>query len=187
VGRIQNFKNWSPEMVPDLSKTCLGMEYFCSEGDPLWEMSNRDLIELASREILSLKLLARPDLVEDGVVIRQKKAYPVYDGEYRQHLQIIQDYVNTFENLQTIGRNGMHRYNNQDHSMLTGLLAARNILSKKYNLWEVNVERSYYEDFTKDEWSTLKQKQQHQQLGENHSIEDKSTPSSSSAIASKIL
>lgn len=153
VGRIQNFKNWSPEMVPDQSKTCLGMEYFCSQGDELWEMSDTELINLATREVVQLGLLDKENKVEDGVVIRQYKAYPVYDGEYRQHLQVIQNYLQTFENLQTVGRNGMHRYNNQDHSMLTGMLAAKNILGEKHDLWNVNTERSYYEEFTKQEWS----------------------------------
>ncbi|MGB8700049.1 MAG: hypothetical protein WCD18_11590, partial [Thermosynechococcaceae cyanobacterium] len=148
VGRIQNFKNWSPAMVPDANKTCLGMEYFCSQGDALWEMSNPALIDLASREIVDLGLLKQASLVEDGVVIRQRKAYPVYDGEYRQHLQVLQDYLQTLENLQTVGRNGMHRYNNQDHSMLTAMLAVKNILGKQHNLWDVNTERSYHEDFT---------------------------------------
>ena len=124
VGRIQNFKNWSPAMVPDASKTCLGMEYFCSEGDSLWELSDTELIDLASQEVVGLGLIDSLSKVEDGVVIRQHKAYPVYDGEYRQHLKVIQDYLQTFENLQTVGRNGMHRYNNQDHSMLTAILAA---------------------------------------------------------------
>ncbi|GAB4385727.1 MAG: NAD(P)/FAD-dependent oxidoreductase [Elainellaceae cyanobacterium] len=152
VGRIQNFKNWSPKMVPDDSKTCLGMEYFCSEGDKLWGMSDKQLIELASREAVALGLGVESGDVEDGVVIRQRKAYPVYDGEYRKHLQVIQDYLKTFENLQTVGRNGMHRYNNQDHSMLTGMLAAKNILGEDHDLWNVNTERSYYEEFTKEEW-----------------------------------
>jgi protoporphyrinogen oxidase len=152
VGRIQNFKNWSPAMVPDASKTCLGMEYFCSEGDPLWEMSEKELIELASREIVGLGLVENQSLVEDGVVIRQRKAYPVYDGEYRKHLKVIQDYLETFENLQTVGRNGMHRYNNQDHSMLTAMLAVKNILGEQHDLWNVNTERSYHEEFTKDNW-----------------------------------
>jgi len=147
VGRIQNFKNWSPEMVPDASKTCLGMEYFCSQGDPLWETSDADLIHLASREVRGLGLV-QPDMtLEDGTVIRQRKAYPVYDAEYRQHLQVIQDYLSHFENLQTVGRNGLHRYNNQDHSMLTGLLAARNLMGEQHPLWDVNTERSYYEEF----------------------------------------
>lgn len=158
VGRIQNFKNWSPAMVPDASKTCLGMEYFCSEGDDLWEMSDTELIELASREAIDLNLGIKPGDIEDGVVIRQHKAYPVYDGEYRKNLQVIQDYMETFDNLQTVGRNGMHRYNNQDHSMLTGLLAAKNVLGEEHDLWNVNVERSYHEDFTKEEWSGTKQK-----------------------------
>ncbi|BDA72032.1 amine oxidase [Calothrix sp. PCC 7716] len=147
VGRIQNFKNWSPAMVPDARKTCLGMEYFCNAGDSLWEMSNAELIELAKQE-LGILGLAKGKVVEDGVVIRQPKAYPVYDHEYRQHLGVIQTYLQKFENLQTTGRNGMHRYNNQDHSMLTGLLAAKNILGEKHDLWEVNTERSYHEEFT---------------------------------------
>lgn len=148
VGRIQNFKNWSPTMVPDPTKTCLGMEYFCSEGDELWEMSDVELIELANREAVALGLGIKEGDVEDGVVIRQRKAYPVYDGEYSQYLQVIRDYLETFDNLQTVGRNGMHRYNNQDHSMLTGMLAVKNILGEKHDLWEVNVERSYHEEFT---------------------------------------
>jgi protoporphyrinogen oxidase len=152
VGRIQNFKNWSPEMVPDQSKTCLGMEYFCDEGDDLWNMSDTELLDLATKEIAVLGL-APSDSVEDGCVIRQPKAYPVYDRDYRQHLQVIQDFLETFENLQTIGRNGMHRYNNQDHSMLTALLAARNLLGDgPHDLWEVNTERSYHEQFTTEEW-----------------------------------
>lgn len=147
VGRIQNFKNWSEAMVPDLNKTCLGMEYFCSQGDTIWEMSDADLIQLATREIDKLGLAKATD-VEDGVVIRQLKAYPVYDGEYRQHLDVLQGFMKTMENLQTVGRNGMHRYNNQDHSMLTGILSAENVLGEDHDLWEVNTERSYYEDFS---------------------------------------
>lgn len=144
-------------MVPDASKTCLGMEYFCSEGDDIWEMADADLIKLASREAVSLGLGVNEGDVEDGTVIRQYKAYPVYDGEYRQHLQVIQDYMQTFENLQTVGRNGMHRYNNQDHSMLTAMLAARNIMGEKHDLWNVNTERSYHEEFTKQQWSSVKE------------------------------
>lgn len=156
VGRIQNFKNWSPDMVPDPSKTCLGMEYFCSQGDDLWEMPDIQLVELASQEIAALDLGVNLNDVEDGCVIRQHKAYPVYDGEYRHHLQVLQDYLKTFENLQTVGRNGMHRYNNQDHSMLTALLAAKNIAGEHHDIWNVNVERSYHENFTDEEWSQLR-------------------------------
>jgi protoporphyrinogen oxidase len=147
VGRIQNFKNWSPQMVPNMSKTCLGMEYFCSEGDDLWSMDDQDLIRLASEEIVNLGLVDDIKKVADGTVIREKKAYPVYDGEYQQHLQVIQDYVDSFENLQSVGRNGMHRYNNQDHSMLSALLAVENIIGADHNLWTVNTERSYHEKF----------------------------------------
>ncbi|BAU12675.1 amine oxidase [Leptolyngbya sp. NIES-3755] len=146
VGRIQNFKNWSPEMVPDPTKTCLGLEYFCNEGDELWNLSDAELLDLATEEIEKLGLANQSD-VEDGVVIRQPKAYPVYDQHYRQHLQVIQDYLSEFDNLQTIGRNGMHRYNNQDHSMLTGMLAASNLMGEDHDLWDVNTERSYHEEF----------------------------------------
>jgi protoporphyrinogen oxidase len=149
VGRIQNFKNWSAALVPDASKSCLGMEYFCSVGDEIWEMSDAELVELATRELVGLGLATTAD-VEDGVVIRQPKAYPVYDGEYRGHLRVLEGFLKGIENLQTIGRNGMHRYNNQDHSMLTGMLAVRNILGEKHDLWDVNTERSYYEDFSVD-------------------------------------
>lgn len=140
-------------MVPDSNKTCLGMEYFCNQGDKLWSMSDRELIEIASKEIVGLSLLSNIHRIEDATVIRQLKAYPVYDEQYRQHLQVIQDYLETFNNLQTIGRNGMHRYNNQDHSMLTGLLAAKNLLGESHDLWNVNTERSYYEEFTKKDSS----------------------------------
>ncbi|MEM6423937.1 MAG: NAD(P)/FAD-dependent oxidoreductase [Cyanobacteria bacterium P01_D01_bin.128] len=156
VGRIQNFKNWSPEMVPDASKTCLGMEYFCSEGDALWEMEDKQLLKLASEEVTKLGLGVLAEDVEDGCIIRQRKAYPVYDGEYRRHLQVLQDYIETFDNLQTVGRNGMHRYNNQDHSMLSALLAAKNIVGEVHDIWNINVERSYHENFTDEEWSKVK-------------------------------
>ena len=164
VGRIQNFKNWSPAMVPDSSKTCLGMEYFCNEGDSLWELSDTELIDLATREIVGLDLVDKPSYIEDGVVIRQRKAYPVYDGEYRKHLQVLQDYLETFDNLQTVGRNGMHRYNNQDHSMLTAILAVKNILGEEHDLWNVNTERSYHEEFTKEKWPAKKPSRGEQKL-----------------------
>ncbi len=160
VGRIQNFKNWSPAMVPDPAKTCVGMEYFCTRGDGIWTADDADLIDLATRELEHIGLAAAAD-VEDGTVIRQPMAYPVYDGTYKQNLAVIRDYLETFSNLQTTGRAGMHRYNNQDHSMLTAILAARNILAARdgtaepgaetLDLWDVNVERSYHEDFTVEE------------------------------------
>jgi protoporphyrinogen oxidase len=149
VGRIQNFGNWSALMVPEPGMSSLGMEYFCTRGDDLWEMADTELVELASRELLSLGLI-RAARVHHGVVIRQEKAYPVYDDTYRQHVSVLRDYLSTIENLQTTGRNGLHRYNNQDHSMLTAILAVKNILGEKHDLWDINTERSYHENFIID-------------------------------------
>jgi len=145
VGRIQNYKNWSPEMVPDPETTCLGLEYFCFEGDDLWTASDDDLIELGKREVARLGL-AREDRFLDGTVVRMPKAYPVYDGAYRRGVKRIREFLSTVPNLQLVGRNGMHHYNNQDHSMLTGILAARNILGGSHDLWSVNVDAEYHED-----------------------------------------
>ncbi|MBI5397564.1 MAG: NAD(P)/FAD-dependent oxidoreductase [Verrucomicrobia bacterium] len=147
VGRIQNFKNWSAAMVPDPRKTSLGMEYFCTRGDALWGRTDAELVALAKADLARLGL-AEPDEVEDGAVIRQLDAYPVYDADYHRHLETLRDYLLGFENLQTIGRSGLHRYNNQDHSMLTGMLAARNIAGGRHDVWSVNTERSYYEEFS---------------------------------------
>lgn len=147
VGRIQNFRAWSAEMVPDPNHASIGMEYFCQRDDGLWSMDNKDLIDLASKELAAIGL-APVSAVIDGTVIRQPAAYPVYDAEYMENLEILKNWLGTFENLQTIGRNGMHRYNNQDHSMLTGMFAARNVLGEKLDLWDVNTERSYHEEFT---------------------------------------
>jgi protoporphyrinogen oxidase len=145
VGRIQNFKNWSPHMVADPSMTSLGLEYFCNEGDDLWRMSDADLIALATREIDQIGLARAADVV-DGVVVRQLKAYPVYDSVYAAHLSTLKSFLAGFTNLQTVGRNGLHKYNNQDHSMLTAMLAVRNLEGEKHDLWEVNTERSYHEE-----------------------------------------
>jgi protoporphyrinogen oxidase len=146
VGRVQNFGNWSPELVPERGRSCLGMEYFCNEGEDLWEMADGALLELARGELETLGLGGGSRVV-GGTVIRQRKAYPVYDREYRKRLAVIRPFLESLENVQTLGRNGMHRYNNQDHSMLTGLLGARNLLGESHDLWEVNTERSYHEDF----------------------------------------
>jgi protoporphyrinogen oxidase len=145
VGRIQNFKNWSPEMVPDPSMTALGLEYFCNEGDALWVMPDAELIELGRREMAQIGLVRSEDVV-DGTVVRQLKAYPVYNGTYAGYLQTIKDYLAGFSNLQTVGRNGLHKYNNQDHSMLTAMLAVRNLAGEQHDLWNVNTERSYHEE-----------------------------------------
>jgi protoporphyrinogen oxidase len=129
VGRLQNFKNWSAAMVPDQGKTSLGLEYFCNEGDEIWAMPDRQLIDLATAELARLGLAGSGQVV-GGVVFRQPKAYPVYDRGYRERLQVIQRYLATVDNLQTIGRSGTHRYNNMDHSMLTGMAAARKLLGQ---------------------------------------------------------
>ena len=146
VGRIQNFKNWSPDMAPDLSTTSLGLEYFCNQGDEFWNLTDADLIELGKRELDQIGL-ARYDDVIDGAVFRVEKAYPVYNSTYRAHLSVIREYIDCFENFQTIGRNGLHRYNNQDHAILTGMYAVRNSLLGQYNdLWVVNAEDEYNEE-----------------------------------------
>lgn len=149
VGRIQNFRSWSAAMVPHENHASIGMEYFCHRGDNLWESSDEDLLALAREELATLKL-APADSVIDGTVIRQPKAYPVYDADYKEHVHTIRDWLLTLDNLQSVGRNGMHRYNNQDHSMLAAMFAARNILGESHDIWDVNVERSYHEDFTVD-------------------------------------
>jgi protoporphyrinogen oxidase len=147
VGRMQNFKVWSPEMVPDPKTTCLGLEYFCFEGDGLWESSDEALVELAGKELTQLGM-CKPEEVLWGTVVRQPKAYPVYDDVYKGHLAVIASYVaNELPNLQLVGRNGMHHYNNQDHSMMTALLAARNIaLGAHFDPWKVNTDAEYHEE-----------------------------------------
>lgn len=147
TGRIQNFKNWSPDMVADTEKTCLGLEYFCFESDGLWNMTDEQLIELGKREIEALGL-AKSSEVEDGAVVRQPKAYPVYDEHYQTALSTVREFLGTLPNLQLVGRNGMHRYNNQDHSMLTAMLAVRNILGADFNLWSVNDDQGYHEEIS---------------------------------------
>jgi len=147
VGRIQNFKSWSPEMVPDPALNCYGMEYFCFEGDGLWNTADGELVALAAKELVSLGLAARDDIL-DGTVIRQVKAYPVYDDAYRQHVAQVRDAIAaSCPNLHLVGRNGMHKYNNQDHAMMTAMLTARNILAGRqvYDVWRVNQDAEYHE------------------------------------------
>lgn len=145
LGRIQNFKNWSRDMVPDQTKTCLGLEYFCSEGDELWSMKDEELIELGRRELEKLGLASASE-VEEGRVVRVPKAYPVYDSGYRDALDTLRGFFDTLSNLQLVGRNGMHKYNNQDHSMMTALLAVENILGASHDLWQVNTDQQYQEE-----------------------------------------
>jgi protoporphyrinogen oxidase len=147
VGRVQNFRSWSPEMVPDPDKACYGLEYFCFEHDGLWDSSDEYLIELAKRELIKIGLAREGDVV-DGCVVRQKKAYPVYDDDYSEHVATIrQELDRRYPNLHLVGRNGMHKYNNQDHAMMTAMLCAENILAdtKLYDLWQVNQDAEYHE------------------------------------------
>jgi protoporphyrinogen oxidase len=146
VGRVQNFRSWSPEMVPS-GMTCLGLEYFCFEGDGLWTAPDDDLIALAKREIGQIGLVSPADVV-DACVVRQRKAYPVYDEDYRDRVATIRrDLESSYPSLHLVGRNGMHKYNNQDHAMMTAMLTARNILAGEriYDTWQVNEDAEYHE------------------------------------------
>ena len=146
VGRIQNFLSWSPYMAPE-GYACLGLEYFCFEGDGLWTSADADLIELAKREIAKIGLI-KPEHVTDAAVVRQPKAYPVYDDTYADNVAAVRAEVERdFPTLHLVGRNGMHKYNNQDHAMMTAMLTAENILagSRKYDVWAVNEDAEYTE------------------------------------------
>jgi hypothetical protein len=146
VARIQNFKNWSPDMVPDPRRTSLGLEYFCNRGDALWSESDEALAERAGRELEEIGLAHAREVVAARVV-RVDHSYPLYDESYRAHLGVLREWLAGFANLQTVGRNGLHRYNNQDHSMLTALLAVRNALDgEAHDLWSVNADEAYHEE-----------------------------------------
>ena len=148
VGRIQNFKSWSPEMVPDPALCCYGLEYFCSEGDGLWASSDEALLDLAKHELAALGL-GEPCDVLDGHVVRQPKAYPVYDAGYAAHVETIRhEMEERYPTLHLVGRNGMHKYNNQDHAMMTAMLTVENILAgnRARDVWRVNQDAEYTED-----------------------------------------
>ncbi len=147
VGRIQNFKSWSPHLVPDPDLNCLGLEYFCFKGDGLWEARDEDLVRLADEELIQLGLVT-PGHVIDGTVIRQPKAYPVYDESYEERVELFRSWLEKhMPELHLVGRNGMHKYNNQDHAMMTALLTAENILAgeRKWDVWRVNQDAEYHE------------------------------------------
>jgi protoporphyrinogen oxidase len=147
VGRIQNFRSWSPEMVPDPSLACVGLEYFCFEGDGLWASADDDLIALATKEMAILGL-CRPDDVVGGAVVRQEKAYPVYDDAYAANVMAMRTELEArYPTLHMVGRNGMHRYNNQDHAMMTAMLTVRNIVAgaRIHDVWQVNEDAEYHE------------------------------------------
>jgi protoporphyrinogen oxidase len=156
VGRIQNFKSWSPWMVPNDRDASIGMEYFCFEGDELWSMDDDDLVAFATREIQKLGL-AKAEKVKFGFVARVHKAYPIYDAEYGERLETIKQWLATVPNLFQVGRNGLHRYNNSDHSMLTAMRAVDNILlGSGHDIWAVNAESVYHEEDVKEEQPYLK-------------------------------
>ncbi len=147
VGRVQNFRSWSPEMVPDDDHTCLGLEYFCFEGDGLWTASDEELVALAKREIGQIGLIDPADVV-DACVVRQPKAYPVYDADYAGHVVTVRrELERDFPSLHLVGRNGMHKYNNQDHAMMTAMLTVENILGgrRRHDVWQVNEDAEYTE------------------------------------------
>ena len=147
VGRIQNFRSWSPEMVPNPEQSCLGLEYFCFEGDGLWNADDTELLELGKKELAQIGL-ATADDVKDGCVVRQKKAYPVYDDGYKQNVETIRaELAEKYPSLHLVGRNGMHKYNNQDHAMMTAMLTVKNIIAGEtlYDIWNVNEDAEYHE------------------------------------------
>jgi protoporphyrinogen oxidase len=145
AGRVQNFRSWSEDMVSS-GTNCLGVEYFCFEGDEIWEASEEQAVEMAADELAEIGLVDR-SRVTDGVKVNVPKAYPMYDGSYREAVATIRGYLDRFTNLKTFGRNGLHRYNNQDHSMWTGILAALNLLDgSAYDVWSVNTEAEYLEE-----------------------------------------
>jgi protoporphyrinogen oxidase len=133
-------------MVPDPRFTMLGLEYFCFEGDALWSASDEQLIAMAKKELATLGLAASCDFT-DGIVVRQNKAYPMYDHNYKNNVARVREYLElATSNLQVAGRNGMHKYDNQDHAMLTGLMAARNVMGASFDLWRVNSDAEYLEE-----------------------------------------
>ena len=153
VARIQNFKSWSPEMVPVAGTCCYGLEYFCFEGDGMWSASDAALIEIAKRELIQIGLAKAEDIL-DGCVVRQPKAYPVYDEDYKQNVEIIRaGLTEKYPTLAMVGRNGMHKYNNQDHAMMTAMLAVKNIVAgeNQFDLWQVNQDAEYHESGTAGE------------------------------------
>lgn len=157
VGRVQNFRSWSPEMVPDPDLACVGLEYFCFEGDGLWSASDDELVALATKEMAQLGLCEAEQVV-GGTVVRQEKAYPVYDEDYAANVEVLRQEIETrYSTLHCVGRNGMHRYNNQDHAMMTAMLTVRNIEAgaRVYDIWAVNEDAEYHESGNEGERAAL--------------------------------
>jgi protoporphyrinogen oxidase len=157
VGRVQNFRSWSPDMVPDPDLSCLGLEYFCFDRDVLWLEKDADLVALATEEAVRIGLVAKA-AVAGGVVVRQPKAYPVYDRDYKINVDTVRREIEArYPTLHQVGRNGMHKYNNQDHAMMTAMLTAKNILSgaRQFDVWNVNEDAEYHETVGRDEADAL--------------------------------
>ncbi|WP_334656191.1 NAD(P)/FAD-dependent oxidoreductase [Sphingomonas panaciterrae] len=157
VGRVQHFRSWSPEMVPDPDLACVGLEYFCFEGDGLWSASDDELVALATKEMAQLGLCEAEQVV-GGTVVRQEKAYPVYDEDYGANVEVLRQEIEArYPTLHCVGRNGMHRYNNQDHAMMTAMLTVRNIEAgaRVYDIWAVNEDAEYHESGNEGERAAL--------------------------------
>ena len=151
VGRVQNFKNWSAEMVPDPATTALGLGYFCFENDGTWSASDSDLIALGAQEMSRIGLVDAARVI-DGTVVRVRKAYPVYDEAYRVNVEVVKRFLaEELRNVEVCGRNGMHKYNNQDHAMMTAMMAARNVAGESWNQWWVNEDAEYHEEIQADD------------------------------------
>lgn len=147
LGRIQNFKNWSPSMVPEASKTSLGLEYFCTENDDLWNKRDEEIFDIAADEVERIRICKRSD-IKDYIIVRVPKAYPVYSTGYKKNVDIIRRYLDRFGNLHLVGRYGLFKYNNMDHSIMTGLYAAQNILEDRriFDTWDINTDEEYHEE-----------------------------------------
>ncbi|MEO9599855.1 NAD(P)/FAD-dependent oxidoreductase [Parasphingorhabdus sp.] len=187
VGRVQNFRSWSPEMVPDENIACVGLEYFCFENDGLWSSSDEDLVELAKKEMAILGL-CNPDDVVGGTVVRQEKAYPVYDDSYEQNVATMRDDLeNRFPTLHMVGRNGMHRYNNQDHAMMTAMLTVENIEAgtRKWNVWNVNEDAEYHEAGDEGAQQVIAEEMSEDRVAALESMRDVPTRIEESAVADK--
>ena len=150
VGRVQNYKNWSPAMVADQEKTTLGAEYFVTEGDRFWNLPDEEMIQHALKELEYLKIADSADYV-DGFVVRVANVYPVYGPGYQSSIAVIRKYLNGIQNLTLMGRSGMFRYDNSDHALLSGLLAARNYMGSDHDLWRINTEKVYHEEYQSTE------------------------------------
>lgn len=147
IGRLQIFNNWSPYLVNDPDKVWIGLEYFCNDGDDLWSMSQSEFTDFAISELVKIGMIEREDVI-DSVVLKVEKTYPAYFGSY-DRFDVIRDFTDEYENLYLIGRNGMHRYNNMDHSMLTAITSVENIVNNvrsKNNIWNINAEEDYHEE-----------------------------------------